>query len=200
MSRVHLQQQKTHAASSQWGCLWMLFKPGLTTMTRSPAAAQTVVVYCHLVSICGHSRTLRGEYMLGGLWIEVKNVLKGLFDLTFCDTWANLKGDEVLIEGKWRIFRRAKNWLLSERYRMMWVNWWGGKEMRGIEGEAKTPREWRDKTKWLRKCKGKIRKCCTRMQQPCLRSLFNYMPPTVSWIDSLRQWGKIDNIIENKLF
>lgn len=52
---------------------------------RSHAAAQTFVIYCHLVSIGCPSRTSAWRIMC---WRcpTVENVVKGLFDLTFRNT------------------------------------------------------------------------------------------------------------------
>lgn len=113
--------------------------------------------------------------------------------------WFNFSWHLSKFKRGWSAYRReAENqtdWLFSGRGGCDCTKQRGGKEMRGIKGEAL--RERRGKTKWPRKCKGKIRERCTRMRQCCLWSLFNYMPLTMSWIDSLRQRGRTDNIIEN---
>lgn len=157
-------------------------------MTDSPAAAQTFVVCCHLVTICCHSRTLTWRICAGRgatvNWSQER--LKRL-------VWFNFS---------WHFCKFKRGWSAYWREAENWTDCFQGEEdvtvrSSRVEKRWEALREWRGKTKRPRKCKGKIRERCTLMQQCCLWSLFNYMPLMVSWIDSLRQWGRTDNIIEN---
>lgn len=189
---------QTRADTAQPGCFWKLFRLAMTknnAFLRRHATAQTFVIYCHLVSLGCPSRTLRRDYVLG-----MHNCGECLEKLVWFDFSWHLN----TFKRGWSAYRReVENPEKSKRTDCCqegrrgceWTDW--RDEERDESKSRSLDTETEDETKKSGKCKGTLKEHFTRMQQPCLSSLFNYVPPTLSWNDSLRQWGKTDAVLEN---
>lgn len=112
------------------------------------SSAQTFVLYRHLVSICCHSRTPAWR-----IHVYAHPCVEAVLWSREClerHVWINFlwhlskfkKGDGVLIEGKWRILRRAKELTVVGREKRMW---WTDHRM------EKRWEDWKEKAKTLKR-------------------------------------------------